>query len=100
VKFTLYNKAGFIPGLNVYCCPLLKSLPCASNNAGKETAWNIGPVNECEAQSVIIPFVGIIIRKEYELRQQCHFVFISQRVATMKQADFRQRQNVLLVACL
>jgi hypothetical protein len=30
--------------------------------------WKIGPVNEYEAQSEIIPFVGIIIRKEYELR--------------------------------
>jgi hypothetical protein len=25
--------------------------------------WNIGPVNEYEAQSAIIPFVGTIIRK-------------------------------------
>jgi len=47
--------------------------------------WNIGPVNEYEAQSAIIPFVGIIIRKEYELRQQCHFIFISRRVATPKE---------------
>jgi hypothetical protein len=39
--------------------------------------WKIGPVNEYEAQSAIIPIVGIIIRKEYELRQQCHFIFIS-----------------------
>jgi hypothetical protein len=29
--------------------------------------WNIGLVNENEAQRAIIPFVGIIIRKEYEL---------------------------------
>jgi hypothetical protein len=28
--------------------------------------WNIGPVNKCEAQSAIIPFVGIIIRKELD----------------------------------
>jgi hypothetical protein len=33
----------------------------------REIVWNIGPVNECEVQSVIIPFVGIIIQKEYEL---------------------------------
>jgi hypothetical protein len=45
---------------------------------------NIGPVNECETRSAVIPFVGIIIRKEYELRQQSHFVFISRRVATKK----------------
>jgi hypothetical protein len=45
--------------------------------------WNAGPVNEYEAQSKIILFVGIIIRKEYELRQQWQFVFISRRVATM-----------------
>jgi hypothetical protein len=30
-------------------------------------AWNIGPVNEYEAQSVIILFIDIIIQKEYEL---------------------------------
>jgi hypothetical protein len=30
--------------------------------------WNIGPVNEYGAQSAIIPFFGIIIRKENELR--------------------------------
>jgi hypothetical protein len=33
----------------------------ASHNAGREMVWNIGPVNEYEAQSAIIPFVGIII---------------------------------------
>jgi hypothetical protein len=48
--------------------------------------WNIVPVNEYEAQSAIIPFVDIIIRKQYELRQQCHFVFISRRVATKKES--------------
>jgi hypothetical protein len=47
--------------------------------------WNIGPVNEYEAQSAIISSVSIIIRKEYEIRQQCHFVFISRRVATSKE---------------
>jgi hypothetical protein len=29
--------------------------------------WNTGPVNKYETQSAIIPFVDIIIRKEYEL---------------------------------
>jgi hypothetical protein len=29
--------------------------------------WNTGPVKEYEAQSAIIPFVGIIIRKKYKL---------------------------------
>jgi hypothetical protein len=48
--------------------------------------WNIGPVSEYEAQSAIINFFGVIIRKEYELRQQCHFVFISQRVETPKES--------------
>jgi hypothetical protein len=33
--------------------------------------WHIGPVNEYEAGSAIIPFVGIIIYKGYELQQQC-----------------------------
>jgi hypothetical protein len=33
----------------------------ASQNAGRKTAWNIGPVHEHEAQSAIIPFVGIIV---------------------------------------
>jgi hypothetical protein len=47
-------------------------------------AWNTGPVNESEAQSAIIPFVGII-QKEYELRQQCNLIFISRRVATPKE---------------
>jgi hypothetical protein len=47
--------------------------------------WNIGSVNEYGALSVIIPSVGVI-RKEYELRQQCHFVFISPRVATPKES--------------
>jgi hypothetical protein len=36
------------------------------------------------SQSAIIPFVGTTIRKEYELRQQCHFIFITRRVATPK----------------
>jgi hypothetical protein len=86
VNFKFLNKASFLPGLNVYCGPLLKSLPCASQNAGKkEMVWNIGPVNEYEAQSVIISFVGIIIQKEYELRQ-CHLSSISRRVATKKQS--------------
>jgi hypothetical protein len=48
--------------------------------------WNIGPVNEYEARSERIPFVGIIIRKEYELLQQCHFVSISRHVATKKES--------------
>jgi hypothetical protein len=63
--------------------------------------WNIGPVNECETQSAITPFIGIIIPKEYELRQQCHFIFISQCVATKKKerkkANFSQQQNVLVI---
>jgi hypothetical protein len=59
-----------MPALNVYCGPLLKSLPCASHDAGREMVWTIGPVNEYEAQSAVIYFIVIIIRKEYELRQQ------------------------------
>jgi hypothetical protein len=46
--------------------------------------WNIVPVNEYEAHRAIIHFVGIIIRKEYELRQQCYLIFINRRVATKK----------------
>jgi hypothetical protein len=42
-------------------------------------------LSEYEAQNVLIPFVGIIIRKEYELRQQCHFILISRRVVTQKE---------------
>jgi hypothetical protein len=49
--------------------------------------WNIGLVNEYDAQSATIPFVGIIIRKEYELQQQCHFIVINRRVVTQKIAD-------------
>jgi hypothetical protein len=84
VNFKLENKASFTTGLNVYYGPRLKSLPCASNNAGREMVLNIGSINEYEAQSAIIPSVGVIIRKEYELRQQCHFVFIIRRATTMK----------------
>jgi hypothetical protein len=53
--------------LNVYCGPLLKSLPCASHNTEREMVWNIGPVNEYKAQGAIISFVDIIIRNEYGL---------------------------------
>jgi hypothetical protein len=49
--------------------------------------WNIGPVNEYEAQSAIIPIVGEIIRKGYELRKQCFLIFISRRVVTPKEAN-------------
>jgi hypothetical protein len=38
--------------------------------------WNIDPVSEYEARSAIMRFVGITIRKGYELRQQCDFIFI------------------------
>jgi hypothetical protein len=47
--------------------------------------WNVGPVNEYETQSVIIPFVGIIIRKECEMLQKCHFTSIRRCVATPKE---------------
>jgi hypothetical protein len=47
--------------------------------------WSIGPVNEFEAQSAFIPFVGIIMTKEQELRQEFHFIFISRRLATKKE---------------
>jgi mitochondrial fission protein ELM1 len=59
--------------------------------------WNIGPVNEYEAQSAVIPFICIIIRKEYELRQQSHLIFISRRVPQRKKSNFSRRQNVLLI---
>jgi hypothetical protein len=39
---------------------LSKSLPCASHNAGREMIQNVSPVIEYEAESAIIPFVGII----------------------------------------
>jgi hypothetical protein len=51
---------------------------------GRETVSNIDLINEYEAQSEIIPFVGIV-GKEYELRQQCHFIFIHWRVASLKE---------------
>jgi hypothetical protein len=35
----------------------------ASHNAGRSVVWNIGHVNEYEAQSARIPCVGIIIGK-------------------------------------
>jgi hypothetical protein len=97
VNFKLYNKASFIPGLNVYCDPLLKSLPSASHNEGREMVPNIVPVNEHEAQSTIVPIVGIKIRKEYELRQQCHFTLLVGVLRQRKEANFSRRQNVLLI---
>jgi hypothetical protein len=48
--------------------------------------FNIGPANEYEAKRAIIPFVSIITRKQYELRQQCHILLISRRVATPKES--------------
>jgi hypothetical protein len=48
--------------------------------------WNIGPINEYEAQSAIIPLLGIIIRKENKLQQQCCLIFISRHVATPKES--------------
>jgi hypothetical protein len=39
----------------------------ASYNAGREVVWNIGPVYDYEAQSGIVPFLGVMIRKGYEL---------------------------------
>jgi hypothetical protein len=59
--------------------------------------WNIVLLNEYEAQRAIIPFVAKIIRKEYALRQKCHFIFISRRVATPRKANFSRRQNVPLI---
>jgi hypothetical protein len=47
--------------------------------------WKTDPVNEYGTQSAIIHFDVIIIRIKYELRQQCHFIFISRRVATKKE---------------
>jgi hypothetical protein len=79
VNCKLQNKTSFIPGLYFYYIPLLTSLPCTSHNAGRKMVRNIGPANEYEARSVITAFVGIIIRKEYELRQY-RFIFISRRV--------------------
>jgi hypothetical protein len=55
VKFKIYDKASIIPGLKVYWGPLFISLPCASQNAGREMAWNMGPANECEVQIATIP---------------------------------------------
>jgi hypothetical protein len=46
---------------------MAKSLSCTSHNVGREVAGSTGPVNEYGAQTAIIPFVGIIIRKDYEL---------------------------------
>jgi hypothetical protein len=49
--------------------------------------WNIGLVNEYEAQSAIIPCVGIIIQNKYVMQQQCHFIFITQCVVTPKESS-------------
>jgi hypothetical protein len=40
---------------------------------------NIELVNEYEAQSAVIPSVGTIITKEYEMRQQCQLVGVLQQ---------------------
>jgi hypothetical protein len=53
----------------------------------------ICPGNEYKAQSAIVLFIRIVIRKGYELRQQCHLIFISRCVATKKQS----KQHVLLI---
>jgi hypothetical protein len=53
---------------------------------GREIAWNTGPVNEYKTQSATIPFICLIIRKEYELQLQYYFIFISWLVATPKES--------------
>jgi hypothetical protein len=58
---------------------------------------NTGAVNEYEARSAIIPFVGKIIRKEYELRQQCHFILLIGVLRHWKKSDFSWAQYVLLI---
>jgi hypothetical protein len=47
----------------------------------------IDPVKDYEVQNARITFIGIIIREEFKLRQQCHFIFISRRVATTKESE-------------
>jgi hypothetical protein len=54
--------------------------------------WNIGPVNEYEAQNAIIPFVGTIIRNEYKMRAQCHFILL---VGVLRQ---RKKEIKLILA--
>jgi hypothetical protein len=51
---------------------------------------NIGSINEYEAQGAIIPFVGVIIRKGYELRQQYDIFLLVGVFRQRKQADFSQ----------
>jgi hypothetical protein len=98
MNLKLQNKSSFRPGLNVYCDTLLtQSVPCVSHNARREAGIEYGSVNEHEAQSATIPFVGIIIRKEYELRQQSHFIFLVDVLRHRKKPDFSWRQNVLLI---
>jgi hypothetical protein len=67
-----------------------------SHHARKQMVWNIGPVNEHEAQSAIISLFDVIIRKEYKLRQQCHLIFLVGVLQQRKEADFNRRQSVLL----
>jgi hypothetical protein len=50
-------------------------------------AWNVGRVNEYEAQIAVISFVGIIIRKEFELRQY-HLILLVGVLRHRKKADF------------
>jgi hypothetical protein len=50
--------------VNAHITELSYGIKQASHNAVRETVWNIAPVNEYEAQSAIIPFVGIIIGKK------------------------------------
>jgi hypothetical protein len=54
VYFKLNYKASFIPGLNFYCSPHLKSLFCFSHNAGRKMVWTTGHVNEYKTHSAII----------------------------------------------
>jgi hypothetical protein len=84
-----------MPGLNVYCSPFLKSLSCASLNAGREKTWNIGPVNEYEAPKCNNSFHWHNNTKRNELRQQCQFLLVGV-LRQRKEANFSRRQNVLL----
>jgi hypothetical protein len=90
VDFKLYNKANFILG------PFLKSLPCVSHNAGREIIWNIGPENEYKTQSPVIPFVGIIIRKNMSSDNNVTSCLLAGVLRQRGKGNFKRQLNVLL----
>jgi hypothetical protein len=74
--------------VNIHQWNLSYRIKEASHNVGRETEWNIGPVNKYEAQSAIIPFVGIIIRKNISYDNSATSFLLVGLLRHRKKADF------------